>query len=86
MNASEAETTKQLNEQQAQQARAVLVGIARRELVAHAIERDVKALVLNRLQEIIEGVDREGAQRAMSAMMKMTKLDIAALQKAYDGG
>jgi predicted 3-demethylubiquinone-9 3-methyltransferase (glyoxalase superfamily) len=28
--------------------------------------------------------DRAAAQRAMSAMMKMTKLDIAALQQAYD--
>jgi predicted 3-demethylubiquinone-9 3-methyltransferase (glyoxalase superfamily) len=30
--------------------------------------------------------DRAAATRAMEAMMKMTKLDIATLQKAYDGG
>ena len=30
--------------------------------------------------------DCAGSQRAMAAMMKMGKLDIATLQKAYDGG
>ncbi|TAN15594.1 MAG: VOC family protein, partial [Rhizobiaceae bacterium] len=29
--------------------------------------------------------DREKAARVMQAMMKMVKLDIAALQAAYDG-
>ena len=31
------------------------------------------------------GPDRAAAQRAMQAMMEMVKLDIAALQQAYDG-
>ena len=35
--------------------------------------------------KLLGGPDRAGAQRAMQAMMKMVKLDIAALQKAYDG-
>jgi predicted 3-demethylubiquinone-9 3-methyltransferase (glyoxalase superfamily) len=43
-------------------------------------------IVPSAMLQIFSGSDREGAQRAMSAMMKMTKLDIAALQKAYDGG
>ena len=42
-------------------------------------------IVPSAMLRIFSGSDREGAQRAMSAMMKMTKLDIAALQKAYDG-
>ncbi len=37
------------------------------------------------LGEVLNGKDKAGAQRAMQAMMKMTKLDVAALQKAYDG-
>lgn len=37
------------------------------------------------LGEVLGGKDKTGAQRAMQAMMKMTKLDIAALQKAYNG-
>ena len=37
------------------------------------------------MMRMFSGSDREGAQRAMAAMMKMTKLDVAALQKAYDG-
>jgi predicted 3-demethylubiquinone-9 3-methyltransferase (glyoxalase superfamily) len=38
------------------------------------------------LLELLAGADRAGAERAMRAMMQMVKLDIAALQKAYDGG
>jgi predicted 3-demethylubiquinone-9 3-methyltransferase (glyoxalase superfamily) len=38
------------------------------------------------LPKLLGGPDSAGAQRAMQAMMKMVKLDIAALQKAYDGG
>jgi predicted 3-demethylubiquinone-9 3-methyltransferase (glyoxalase superfamily) len=35
--------------------------------------------------KLLGGPDQAGARRAMQAMMKMVKLDIAALQKAYDG-
>ena len=35
------------------------------------------------LPELLGGPDRAGAQRAMQAMLKMVKLDIEALQKAY---
>jgi len=35
--------------------------------------------------ELLSGPDPEGAQRAMSAMLQMKKLDIATLQSAYDG-
>jgi predicted 3-demethylubiquinone-9 3-methyltransferase (glyoxalase superfamily) len=34
---------------------------------------------------LLGGPDRAASQRAMAAMMQMTKLDIATLQKAYDG-
>jgi predicted 3-demethylubiquinone-9 3-methyltransferase (glyoxalase superfamily) len=37
------------------------------------------------LPKLLGGPDSAGAQRAMQAMMKMVKFDIAALQKAYDG-
>jgi predicted 3-demethylubiquinone-9 3-methyltransferase (glyoxalase superfamily) len=37
------------------------------------------------LPKLLGGSDRAGAQRAMQAMMQMVKLDIAALQRAYDG-
>jgi predicted 3-demethylubiquinone-9 3-methyltransferase (glyoxalase superfamily) len=37
------------------------------------------------LPELLGGPDRAGAERAMAAMLKMVKLDIAALQKAYAG-
>ena len=37
------------------------------------------------LGELLGGPDPEGSQRAMQAMLGMQKLDIAALQKAYDG-
>lgn len=37
------------------------------------------------LGSLLGGPDPEGAQRAMQAMLGMQKLDIAALQAAYDG-
>ena len=37
------------------------------------------------LGQLIGGPDPMGSQRAMQAMLAMHKLDIAALQKAYDG-
>jgi predicted 3-demethylubiquinone-9 3-methyltransferase (glyoxalase superfamily) len=38
------------------------------------------------MPQLLGGPDRAGSERAMRAMMGMIKLDIAALQKAYDGG
>ena len=37
------------------------------------------------LPELLGSKDREKADRAMQAMLKMKKIDCAALQKAYDG-
>jgi predicted 3-demethylubiquinone-9 3-methyltransferase (glyoxalase superfamily) len=37
------------------------------------------------LAELLGGPDRAGAERAMAAMLQMTKLDIAVLRKAYEG-
>jgi predicted 3-demethylubiquinone-9 3-methyltransferase (glyoxalase superfamily) len=37
------------------------------------------------LPELLGGPDREGAQRAMAAMLQMVKLDIAGLKRAYEG-
>ena len=37
------------------------------------------------LSEMMAGSDREKAKRATDAMLKMVKLDIAALRAAYDG-
>jgi predicted 3-demethylubiquinone-9 3-methyltransferase (glyoxalase superfamily) len=37
------------------------------------------------LSDLIGGPDAEGAQRAVMAMLQMQKLDIATLQKAYNG-
>src|SRR5580700_10517384 len=37
------------------------------------------------LPELLGGSDRAGAQRAMQAMLGMTKLDIAELRRAYEG-
>ena len=34
---------------------------------------------------MLEGSDREGAKRAMEAMLKMSKLDVAKLREAYEG-
>jgi predicted 3-demethylubiquinone-9 3-methyltransferase (glyoxalase superfamily) len=38
------------------------------------------------LGELLSDPDRERAGRAMEAMLKMGKLDIAGLRRAYDGG
>lgn len=43
-------------------------------------------IVPKALGSLIGGKDPAGAGRAMQAMLKMQKLDIAALQRAYDGG
>ena len=37
------------------------------------------------LPQLLGGPDRAGAERAMQAMLKMVKLDIAELKKAYEG-
>jgi predicted 3-demethylubiquinone-9 3-methyltransferase (glyoxalase superfamily) len=37
------------------------------------------------LPQLLGGSDRAGAQRAMQAMLGMTKLDIAQLRRAYEG-
>ena len=37
------------------------------------------------LSKLLSGSDKEKTNRAMMAMLKMVKLDIATLQKAYDG-
>jgi predicted 3-demethylubiquinone-9 3-methyltransferase (glyoxalase superfamily) len=39
----------------------------------------------NALPEVLGGPDQEGARRATAAMLKMTKLDIAELRRAYAG-
>jgi predicted 3-demethylubiquinone-9 3-methyltransferase (glyoxalase superfamily) len=36
--------------------------------------------------ELVSGSDKARAQRMMAAMMKMVKMDIAALKRAYEGG
>ena len=36
-------------------------------------------------ERLMNAPDQAAAQRAMQAMMKMKKLDIAALQAAFDG-
>ena len=38
------------------------------------------------LPTLIGGEDPEGAQRALNAMLGMSKLDIEALESAYSGG
>lgn len=42
-------------------------------------------VVPNILNDYITGPDKAGAERAMEAMLKMQKLNIAELQKAYEG-
>jgi len=42
-------------------------------------------VVPRRLGELLAGSDPAGAQRAMEAMLQMGKLDVAALEAAYEG-
>lgn len=42
-------------------------------------------VVPRRMTELLNGSDADGARRAMEAMLEMTKLDIAALEQAYEG-
>src|SRR5665213_20204 len=42
-------------------------------------------IVPKALVQYLGGSDRAGAQRAMKAMMQMTKLDVAGLKEAYEG-
>jgi predicted 3-demethylubiquinone-9 3-methyltransferase (glyoxalase superfamily) len=42
-------------------------------------------VVPRQLPEFLGGSDREGAKRAMEAMLQMTKLDVAKLRDAYEG-
>jgi len=37
------------------------------------------------MEEMLQDADSPGAQRAMNAMMQMKKIDMNALQQAYDG-
>jgi predicted 3-demethylubiquinone-9 3-methyltransferase (glyoxalase superfamily) len=42
-------------------------------------------VVPRQLDEMIQSPDREGARRAMEAMLQMTKLDVAKLREAFEG-
>jgi predicted 3-demethylubiquinone-9 3-methyltransferase (glyoxalase superfamily) len=42
-------------------------------------------VVPRQLNEMFESPDREAAKRAMEAMLKMQKLDVAKLREAYEG-
>jgi predicted 3-demethylubiquinone-9 3-methyltransferase (glyoxalase superfamily) len=42
-------------------------------------------IIPRQLFETVGGKDPAGAQRAMQAMLKMRKIDVAALQRAYAG-
>jgi predicted 3-demethylubiquinone-9 3-methyltransferase (glyoxalase superfamily) len=42
-------------------------------------------IIPSTLGKLLQGKDPEKSKRAMQAMMKMGKIDIAGLQKAYDG-
>ena len=43
-------------------------------------------VIPRRLKELLFNPDRDKANRAMHAMLQMTKIDVAALEKAFDGG
>jgi predicted 3-demethylubiquinone-9 3-methyltransferase (glyoxalase superfamily) len=42
-------------------------------------------VIPRQLNEYLGGPDPDGARRAMEAMLKMTKLDVATLREAYEG-
>ena len=42
-------------------------------------------VIPKKLMEVLTSPERERAGRAMQAMLKMTKIDVAALQAAFDG-
>ena len=42
-------------------------------------------IVPKRLNEMLEGPDRDGARRAMEAMLQMGKLEVEPLERAYRG-
>ena len=42
-------------------------------------------IVPEALPRLLSGADKEGANRAMQAMLQMRKIDVAGLQKAYAG-
>jgi len=42
-------------------------------------------VIPRQLSEMLDGPDREGAARAMKAMLEMTKIDIEKLREAYAG-
>jgi predicted 3-demethylubiquinone-9 3-methyltransferase (glyoxalase superfamily) len=42
-------------------------------------------VIPRQLPEMLESSDREAARRAMEAMLKMTKIDVAKLREAYEG-
>jgi predicted 3-demethylubiquinone-9 3-methyltransferase (glyoxalase superfamily) len=42
-------------------------------------------IVPKRLNEMLEGSDRDGARRAMQAMLQMGKLEVEPLERAYRG-
>ena len=42
-------------------------------------------VVPRRMAELLNGSDPAGAERAMQAMLQMSKLDVAALEAAYEG-
>jgi predicted 3-demethylubiquinone-9 3-methyltransferase (glyoxalase superfamily) len=42
-------------------------------------------VIPRQLNEYLGGADRDGAGRAMQAMLKMSKLDVAGLRQAYEG-
>ena len=42
-------------------------------------------VIPKQLNEMLDSDDRDAARRAMEAMLKMTKIDVARLREAYDG-
>jgi predicted 3-demethylubiquinone-9 3-methyltransferase (glyoxalase superfamily) len=42
-------------------------------------------VIPKQLNEVLSGPDRDGARRAMEAMLEMSKLDVAKLEEAYAG-